>query len=352
MTTVNTKTLIAELSWIDRFVNKKATIPVLSTVLLKASGEFLKLSATDLETSGVTFCDVQGDASWSACVPVKALLKYLAKVEEKELTISGGESGLTVRHGDNEVTINGMGVESYPELPAQFEALGTLDGLGEVIPQVEVAMSQEESRFTLNGALLEVRDGAAAMVSTDGHRLSHVALPEASIDGSARLLIHKKALTELGRIVKESTVRLSRNDDFVSFAVGNRKIISRNMKGNFPDYERVLPKDFASTFDVEPKPLTKLVERIKTMADSRKPVAKWELLDGTLKLTAEISETSKATGSVKVGSDGAWNAGLDCDYALDFLKLANEATLSVKDPGSAAQFKSGHWTYIVMPCRI
>ena len=197
---VDTRIFAAELAWVQRFLETKSTIPILTTVMLVKSGPVLTLTATDLEIAGETQVDCSADSQdFTVCIPARKLLRYLAEVEDDSLSLSVNDKLiLTVAHGsDGVVEIHGMSREHFPDLPKpKYE--GVLSGLRAVIPRVMVAVSQEESRFTLNAALLDIRkeSGGARLVSTDGHRLSLCEI--SSIDvADCRKLIPLSALKEL-----------------------------------------------------------------------------------------------------------------------------------------------------------
>jgi DNA polymerase-3 subunit beta len=180
VTTVDTKDLTKELEWAARFADKRSRIPILQNVSLRSVKGSLQLIATDLETAGITTVPANG-AEFAVTVPADQTLKYLRKVSDASVSLSVDNNKLVIQHGDDsEATINGLAIDSYPELPAFPKDRFMLKGLESALPRVICSISADESRFTLNGALLEISATKAHFVSTDGHRMSIVPIKPGS----------------------------------------------------------------------------------------------------------------------------------------------------------------------------
>jgi len=173
---VKTKDLLHELQWAKRFTETKHAVPMLTHVCLTAKNGVLDLVATDLEVSGVTrvWADpYEEEQAWAVTIPPKLTIAYLQKVEDSTVDLTPTDARhLVIRHGDSgEASIVGMDADHYPVLNVPTATM-QLYGLDLAIPRVLFAISKEESRFTLNGALLELNGDKRQLVSTDGHRMS------------------------------------------------------------------------------------------------------------------------------------------------------------------------------------
>lgn len=393
--TLNTKEFTAELEWIARFIERKTTIPVLSTVLFKKSGDFLELTSTDLEMGGITSMEFTGECpDFELTAPVHLLIKYLKKVEERtvrlvaEVTMSPLLEGphpetcdtkcscdlrqavtnvvLRLEHGDDAgMNVTGMDAWSYPTLPTRPLATMQLGGLETAIPRTLIAISHEESRFTLNGALLNVKGTDARLISTDGHRLSMATLTTYDA-GNVNVIIPKKALSELVRL--GDSAFFCQDDNHVFFAVGQRYIIARKLTGSFPDYERVMPKDLTYATDVSVAPLRKVLDRVALFAGERSH-AVLVTVNGSLAITAKQHEHG-ANG--KVAIDGVrrfdrengyntlafglavpYGSGFNAEYIAEFLKAAeaSDVRFLFGKPTNAAEWQADGWRYVLMPMR-
>lgn len=386
--TVETKAFTRELEWIARFIGKKTNIPILSNVHLRMSGGLLHFAGTDLEVGAITSIDADGpDCEFT--IPVHTLLKYLKKVDDCRLSLipdivcdrpvegphvakcPGPGSGtmgccdkrapanvtLCIRHGEDgaEVKLSGMPAESFPVLPERPVWCVEIGDLERAIPRVLIAISPEETRFTLNGALLNVTPKNAQFVSTDGHRLSYVdanLLAGCAIKESFQALIPKTALGEIVRL--RDSVYVSRDDDHVFFTVGERTIIARALKGNFPDWKRVMPDGFKYSISAAVAPTRKLLDRISLFADERSRAVEFTV-NHALTISTRMIEHS-ASGQIPViGPEFAYPyvAGFDARYVTDFLKCAatDEFDLRFTKAAHAAEFGVDGWRYILMPMR-
>src|SRR5439155_5404413 len=123
------------------------------------------------------------------------------------------------------------------------------DVLAKLITRTIFAISTEDSKYTLSGALLQLKPGSITMVATDGHRLAHIEKSEALEDVSEeiKVLVPKKAMSELVRMISESTdsdqIGFSRDDTHLFFDLGRRLLMSRMLTGQFPNYDAVLPRN-------------------------------------------------------------------------------------------------------------
>jgi len=322
----------------------------MQNVLIEAHSGALKLTATDLETAGVTTVQGKGTDRWKITAPAALLLKYLKALDGTVTIQPKTNHWITVSQGTDEAEIAGMGFESYPELPT-LTTCGTLSGLVKAIPRASFAISSEESRFSLNGALLEA-NGKARLVSTDGHRLSLVPL---GYDGTPlRALVPRRALTEIARLNADS-VAVGANDDHLIFQHGDRSIISRKLTGNFPDYERVLPKEYTGFCALPVKETLKILGRVDVFCDERSHATKWQIDGGTLTIHASVCETGNAKGSVALTAcqGGPVEIGLNGHYCQDVLKLIDgPAGFCWRDASSSVGFITGDgWQTVVMPMR-
>ncbi len=353
---IQRKALLAELSWVQKFVERKTTIPILSNIMFDVDGKRLTLTGTDLEIGGITSVEGHGRQKWTTTAPVAKLIQYLQKVDEEEVILGRAENHwLVVTHGTSSTRIAGMAGESFPELPKFPKESLTLGRLPLAIGRTAFAISAEESRFTLNGALLEVDEDEARLVATDGHRLS---LAPLQVKGKTKLqaLIPRKALDKAVQF--DSDPAFGMDDSHAFFDWGQRKVVVRKLTGNFPDWRRVVGDDFPNHIFLPVKSTLKTIERVALYADERSRCVKFIINNGKLKVYASSVETGEAEGTVpvKVGEGGGpFEYGLNADYVTDFLSRTEYANVAFcwSDQKSASQFVTeDQWRYVVMPMRI
>ena len=351
---IQTKALKQELQWVNRFAKSKSTTPILQNVLFDADGASLTLTATDLEASGVTAVAARGQEKWSVAVPVRKLIQYLDKVDEDEIALSAKDNTLTVQHGAL-MRVIGMSRESYPELPVPTATQAVLGRLQLAVERVAFAISKEESRFTLDGALLEIDEDEGRLMATDGHRLS-VAPVQTKSASKFSALIRRAALLEAGR--SDGECALSTSDDFVFMSFGQRRIVVRKMTGNFPDYRRCLRDDHPSHVMLPVKSTLKVLERVAICADERSHAVRFDIEDSKLTIFASSIDNGEATGAVAVQMGegaGPLEAGYNAEYIIDFLSRADAQFVAFcyQDAKSMITLATtDQWLYSVMPMRI
>ena len=175
--TVSKAELVRELSLSQGVVEKKTTIPILSNVLLEAEADRLVLTATDLELGIRCVCPAKVGKAGAGTIPARKLLDYVRLLPEADIQLKFGDNQwANLVCGRSRTRIAGMSRESFPELPSMPDVLAEMPAglLSSMISKTIFAISAEESRFTLNGALMVLKSDGLTMVATDGHRLSLV----------------------------------------------------------------------------------------------------------------------------------------------------------------------------------
>src|SRR5260221_8667250 len=206
--TVSRADLVRELNLSQGVVEKKTTIPILSNVLVEADKDRIVLTATDLELGIRCSCPARVKKSGGGTIPARRLLDYVRLLPDSDVQVKIQENHwASLVCGRSRTRIAGMSRESFPELPKMPDLLAEIPigVLAAMIGKTIFAISTEESRFTLNGALLILKKGGVIMVATDGHRLSMVESSGelAGITGSYRALLPRKAMGELQKLATD-----------------------------------------------------------------------------------------------------------------------------------------------------
>ena len=369
--TVSKSDLVRELSLSQGVVEKKTTIPILSNVLLEAADDRLTITATDLELGIRCSCPARIKKEGSGTVPARKLLDYTRLLPEGDVNMKFLENQwASITCGRSRTRIAGMSRESFPELPQMPEALAEIPikTLATMIARTSFAISMEESRFTLNGALFLMRPEGLTMVTTDGHRLSfvHSPLPEGTaIAQPFRALIPRKAMAELVKLAddasEEGKVVLSDDENHLFFYVGHRLLMTRKLTGNFPDYERVLPKDHTLTATLQKDELKSAIERVAQFADERSRAIRVQFTNGEVRIFSSSVETGESEESVTSQYEGpSLEIGFNAQYLLDFLRVIpqDQVSFELKDQKSAGEMRpagegiTDQYRYVVMPMRI
>lgn len=368
--------LLKELTLSQGVIERKTTIPILSNILLEAEGESLRMTATDLELGIRSSCAAKVKKGGSTTAPAKKLFDYVRQLEEPEIRFKTVESAaggaLQVTCGRSHVRMAGMPRENFPVLP---DMPGKLAGIppelfGQMIRRTVFAISNEESRYTLNAGLLILKPETMTMVATDGHRLAHVESEPAKdsysgVSGELRVLVPKKAMTELSRLLGDveegASIEFAKDDNHLFFQIGTRLLISRMLSGQFPNYEAVMPKGNDRRVSLPAEALTAAVRRVSLFSDERSHAIRLQLNKDEVKISstgADSGEGAEDTLAVSYAGE-TLEMGFNWQYLIDFLGAASAeaVTFEFKDGQSAAQMRPEsedplQYRYVVMPMRI
>ena len=368
--TVSKSDLLKELTATQGVVERKTTIPILSNYLFEAADDRLTLTATDLDLSLRTSCATKVKKEGSCTIPARKLYDYVKLLPDGDISIKLLENHwISIRCGRSNTKMVGMARANFPALPV-FPTAGAVKipakVLRAMIGKTIFAIANEESRYTLNGALMVLKPESITMVATDGHRLAHVERPGEKfegISGEMKTLVPKKAMNEL-RILLDATdadhIEFAKDDSTLFFRIGQRLLTSRQLTGQFPNYEAVLPKDNNKSITVGSSDFSAAIQRVAQFADERSGAIRMKLEKNELKISSSSTETGESEDSLETTYDGdVVTMGFNSAYLLDFLKASSsdQVRLEFKDSQSAGQLRPEEsedykYRYIVMPMRI
>ena len=371
--TVSKFELLRELTATQGVVERKTTIPILSNYLFEAAGDKLSLTATDLDLSLRTSCNAKVKKEGACTIPARKLHDYVKLLPDADITIRLLENHwVSIRCGRSNTKMVGMARSNFPTLPV-FPSAGAIKlpaaVLRSMIAKTGFAIANEESRYTLNGALMVLKPESITMVATDGHRLAHIERAGEKLEGVSgemKTLIPKKAMDELKSLLDShgengaETIDFAKDESTLFFRVGPRLLTSRQLTGQFPNYEAVLPKDISKSIALHGEELGAAIARVAQFADERSRAVKLRLEKGELKISASSTETGDSEDSLEVAYDGEpIQIGFNAQYLIDFIKAtgSSEVKLELKDAQSAGQLRpleseDYKYRYIVMPMRI
>jgi len=370
--TVSRQDLLKELTATQSVVERKTTIPILSNFLIEADEDRLNITATDLDQAIRTSTAVKVKKAGACTIPARKLYDYIKLLPDGDISIKLLENHwVQIRSGRSNTKMVGMARANYPQVP-EFPTIAVtsipLASLRALIARTIFAISNEESRYTLNGALLILKAESLAMVATDGHRLAFVEKPGETLEGISgekRVLIPRKALQEL-QVLLSSTeaekVEFADDEHTLFFRIGHRTLSSRKLSGQFPNFEAVMPRDNTKFAVVRSSELSAAIQRVAQFADERSGAIRLRLEDNELKVSANSTESGESEDTIDTpyASDPIM-VGFNSAYILEFLRAldnAGEVRLEFKDAQSAGQMRPEDpdaeykYRYVLMPMRI
>src|SRR6201996_2748247 len=310
---VSRQDLLRELSATQSVVERKTTIPILSNFLLEAGDgggvDRLTITATDLDQSIRTSCPAKVKKPGACTIPARKLFDYVKLLPDGDISIKLMENHwVQIRSGRSNTKMVGMARANFPQVP-EFPETGltqlSATSLKGMISKTIFAISNEESRYTLNGALLILKAESLSMVATDGHRLAHIEKAGESllnISGEKKTLIPRKALAELQSLLSDTEAEsLDFYDDehTLFFRLGHRVLTTRKLTGQFPNYEAVLPRDNNKFVVVRSEELSGSIQRVAQFADERSGAIKIRLEQNEMKISSSSTESGESEDTIE-----------------------------------------------------
>ena len=337
---LNRVEFLNELVPMQGVVERRTTIPVLSHILLRAADDRLHLAATDLEVSLTSWCEAEVQEEGAIALQAKKLLEIIRASSGDEVTLRIEQEGvLTILAGKSVFKIRGLLAEEFPTLPNiedEKPVRVPFHTFRNMVTKVFFAISSEESRFQLSGALMQLTDDGMVLVATDGHRLALVESEVSGMEASEGVLVPRKALQELQRFEGED-MSFRRSEHHLSFTIGVRQLICRILEGTFPDYERVISKDNDKAVVTNRLDLAAVVNRISLLTGDRARAIRIELETGQLVFSAANPDLGEAREDIPCDYEGdGLSFGLNPDYMTSFLSVTDTESvrLELKDENS------------------
>jgi DNA polymerase-3 subunit beta len=373
--TVAKADLQKELQLCQGVVEKRSTIPILSNVLLKAADGKLQIAATDLDVTILSSCEARVTTPGGVTIEARRLFDVVRSLPDEDVHIAMQENNsLLVESGTAKFRLLGLPAEDYPTLPTVdvTEAYTvSLDELKTMVGKVRFAITHEETRFQLNGALLKMQPNKMEMVATDGHRMALINFPKGG-NGTTKkgsdltILIPRKALDEILRLEgtdAEGTVRFGVSENQLFFEAGERRLMARLIDVNFPNYMEVISRDNDRHVMVDRERLLSTIRRISLVANERTRAVRFDFAPGKLTVSSTNPELGDARETVPIDYAGnPFFVGLNAAYVTDFLSAVDtpQVSLDLKDensqcigrPATNTEDLSYDYLYVVMPMRL
>jgi DNA polymerase-3 subunit beta len=363
-----------ELQLCQGVVEKRSTIPILSNVLLKAADDKLQIAATDLDVTILSACDARVTNPGGVTIEARRLFDIVRSLPDDDVHITLQENNsLLVESGTAKFRLLGLPAEDYPTLPTVdvTEAYTVpLEELKTMVGKVRFAITHEETRFQLNGALLKVQPNKMEMVATDGHRMALINFPKGG-NGKVKkgsdltILIPRKALDEILRLegTEDGTVRFGVSENQLFFEAGERRLMARLIDVNFPNYMEVIARDNDRHVMVDRERLLSTIRRISLVANERTRAVRFDFAPGKLTVSSTNPELGDARETVPIDYAGnPFFVGLNAAYVTDFLSAVDtpQVSLDLKDensqcigkPATSSEDLAYDYLYVVMPMRL
>lgn len=331
---------------VAKAIESRNTIPILSHVLLDATEGELRLAGTDLDILATATAKADVSAPGRVCVDAKLIGDIANKAGNDDISLSLADGMLTVKSGRSRFTLQTLAADDFPHMRSDdFAATFEID-IAAMFAPVQFAISNEETRYFLNGVFFKGEDGKLTAVATDGHRLAKKTVE--SDAEFAGVIVPRK----LCGMLPKGGVTVSVNERQIRIDAGDLVLVSKLIDGTFPDYERVIPRQNDKVVTVNRDAFLKASERVVTVSSVKGRSVKLSVAPGSIKLAAR-SDIGEASDEVEANYSGEpIDIGFNSQYVCDMLAVmpAGDVTVAMQENGPALVTGGDDaWEGVLMP---
>jgi DNA polymerase-3 subunit beta len=365
------------LATVGRVVAPRSTLPVLGNVLLQTDGGQLKLAATNLELTVICWVGAKVEEEGAITLPARLLADYvglLSAGEPLQLELKGKKAHLGC--GRFEANISGIDAEEFPAIPS-VEGSTSLKlaapRLKEAIAQVVFAAAPDDSRPVLAGVLMTVSEGKMTLAAADGFRLAVRKVDLGDVDApEASMIVPAKALTEVARGLPsdeevEVEIAVTPDQSQVLFRHRQAEIVSRLIEGQFPDFNRIIPRESKTRVTLQTADFLRATKAAQVFARDNSMIVRLNLVPaeggdealGKVTVAATSAEIGDNTGDVDASVEGeAMQVAFNGRYLRDALEAldASQAFLEVTGPASPGLIRPANgpngYIQVIMPMHV
>lgn len=359
---INQRDLAKHINIAQKGISSRTTLQILDGILLETHKDKLKLTGTDLEMSIETYVDCEIEREGSIVVNSRIFGDIIKKLPDSPIYIDIDNNNINIKCENSEFNILGNSAKEYPDLPIVLEHTTFQfpnDLFKSAIRQTVFATTQDETRPSLTGVLLEIVDETISFVALDGYRLALRKLPIKS-NVEIKIIIPGRALNELNKIIEDndSNMEIAAAPGHVVFNIGDTIVYSRLLEGQFFNYKEIIRKEHKTSAIVNKKAFQDSLERASLLAKEEKAnLVKLSIVDGQIliKSNSEIGNVNE-TIMAEVSGENI-NIAFNSRYILEGIKVIDAEDIQLNLMGSLnpciiKPLQDENYTYLVLPVRL
>jgi DNA polymerase III subunit beta len=346
----------------QNIVSARASIPILSHILLKAEKDKVKISATDLEIGMNCFVEADIKEKGTAALPGRTFFDIIRLAPDESVLFEGNDEKIEIKSGKSRFKINCLPADEFPRIPDEEKDGGfslTQKDVRTLVRKTLFAVSKEESRYALNGVFISISGGEITAVATDGRRLSLLSKDIDDKKIQKKVIVPAKGLSELNRIVENSDedINVSIGENEILFRKKDVVLMARLIKGEFVDYERIIPRDYNVRVQMERESFLSLLKRSSILMSETSKMVKITLSDNKITTTA-ATELGESHDEMEIDYSGEeMTVAFNPEYLLDYLQneTSGDLFVDIVNPKSPVVFRPADeegYIYIVMPLKL
>ncbi|MBI2011465.1 DNA polymerase III subunit beta [Candidatus Daviesbacteria bacterium] len=365
--TILQQDLVGPLQAVSRSTGK-SNLPVLANILIQTEAGKLKLSATNLEIGVIKKVNAKVEEDGEITVPSRTFLDVITSLTGEKITLEGSLDQLKISTSSFKASINGIPANEFPSIPLASEQSVVLDAfiLKQSLPEITFAAAVDEGRPILTGILTEIKKDSLELVATDGFRLAHKKVKILG-EGEFKALIPRKTFEEIVRLIDEDLVNskeekvemaTAEGQNQIIFKIGQTELSSRLIEGNFPSWDKIIPKEFENRTIIEKGELAKAVKLASVFAKDVANIIKIQTSENKIIVSSETKELGSQESEVECLVEGSpLIIAFNGRFLSDVLAACSTSQIAIEFSGSlsAALLKpvgEEGLEYIIMPVRL
>lgn len=358
---VTQENLSKALNTVARVASGRSTLPILSNVLIKTVGTRLSIAATNLDIAITCLVGSKIAQEGSITVPARLMQDFVSSLPAGVIDLKLTDNKLNINTDKYQSVINGVAADEFPVMPAikngsKWKINAKI--LKEGLQQVAVACSNDEARPVLTGVYFHTSGGKLLIVATDSYRLAEKTLTK--IDDEIDLLVPGSAMQDLLRILAdfEGDVQVTNDDQQVLFKVGDIELVTRLIEGKYPDYKKLIPKQFATSANLKKADFLNIAKVSSLFARESAGSIKIEVSEGDsqVSIRSVASQLGENTASADAKASGDDDITLNSRYLIDGLNALSEEEVTIGfngklEPCVIKAGKASDYTHVIMPLK-
>ncbi|MCX6706057.1 MAG: DNA polymerase III subunit beta [Candidatus Woesebacteria bacterium] len=358
------------LSITSRFVSSRAQLPVLANILLRGDKTKLILSATNLETSASISLGAKIKEDGELTIPAKNFFEIVSNLNSGTIHLISEKESLRITGSGFTGRISGMNASDFPKVPQIIKKDESIDlsktKFLNALPQVSFAASSDEGRPILTGILFILSKKNLSLVATDGFRLSKKTINLEKAGREIKIVIPKNILLEVSRVGEENEnilLGVKEKEKQIVFGLDNLILSSRVLEGEFPDFEKIIPKNSSVKVRVDKEEFLRAVKLSSVFARDSANIVKIKIMKDSIKLSAESSQVGNQETVIdaKINTEGPelveGEISFNYKFLEDFLRAVTGEEVvmefnNASSPGVFTDPKDPNFLHLIMPVKV
>ncbi|MDH4358330.1 MAG: DNA polymerase III subunit beta [Candidatus Berkelbacteria bacterium] len=350
------------LNIVGRMIRQRATLPVLSNIMLATDKGRLKLVSTDLESAITCWIGAKIDEEGAITIPARTIIDYLASSTDESIRLDARGADIHIISTHHQATIKGIEAEEFPVIPEVKGGVALKLKSSEIkraILSTSIAAALDETRPVLAGIYFKGRANTLYIVATDSYRLSEYKIEVGKSQKTLDVIIPSRTALELARVLPDddSEVAFSVGENQAEFRIKDVNFLSRQIEGAFPDYEQIIPKEFVYRFESSKQELSEAIKSASVFARDAGNSLKLDASSGQVVVSAAAAQVGDAKAKLAVESSGSsLTVAFNAKYIMDAVTAIEAETISFElsgalSPGLIYSKANPQYRYVIMPLR-